>query len=34
MDLSTLCTQYHFTLKQVRPIPGSEAETSYAAMFL
>lgn len=26
MDLSTLCTQYHFTLKQVRPIPGSEAE--------
>ena len=26
MELSTLCTQYHFTLKQVRPIPGSEAE--------
>lgn len=26
MELSTLCTQYHFTLKQVRSIPGSEAE--------
>ena len=26
MELSTLCTQYRFTLKQVRSIPGSEAE--------
>ena len=25
MELSELCKQYHFTLAQIRPIPGSEA---------
>ena len=26
MELTTLCKQYNFTLKQIRPIPGSNAE--------